>query len=98
MLKSLEKKIDSSHVEFAEMLRSVIELVDRRFNLLENHLGAVQIGVEKAKVELRQQIDGLGMRIDDLSSNRAKYSDIEILQKEIADIRKRLDITTRAKR
>lgn len=97
-IKSFEKKLETSHADLAETLRNFVDLVDKRFNLIENRVGAVHIGVDRAKDELRQQIEGLGMRIDDLSSHRAKYSDIEILQKQIADIRKRLDVNATSKK
>lgn len=98
MKKPKKEESNASLADVVEMLRDIINLVDRRFNLLENKVGAVQIGVERSKEELRQHIEGLGMRIDDLALHRAKYSDIEILQKEIADIRRRLELTARPKR
>ncbi|HCB35765.1 MAG: hypothetical protein A2W52_00700 [Candidatus Taylorbacteria bacterium RIFCSPHIGHO2_02_49_25] len=96
-MKKLNKK-ENEVKDIIQTLKDFIELVDRRFTLLENKVGAVRIGVERAKEELRQQIEGLGMRIDDLSLHRAKYSDIEILQKQISDIRKRLETTGHLKK
>src|ERR1051325_10103199 len=88
-IKNLEKKIHTSHVELAQTLSDILSLADRRFTVLENHVGATHISIEKAKSELSQQIQGLGMRVDDLALNRAKYSDIEIFRKEIEVIKKR---------
>ncbi|HEY4508468.1 MAG TPA: hypothetical protein VJJ55_02315 [Candidatus Paceibacterota bacterium] len=94
-IKILERKIDTSHAELAQTLSDILNLVDRRFNILENHVGAANIGIEKAKSELIQQIQGLGMRIDDLALNRAKYSDIEVFRREIEAIKKRLEAPLR---
>ena len=94
----MKKAKGNEAVDVAAMLRDLLTLIDKRFNVLENQVGAVHIGVERAKEELRQKIEGLGMRIDDLAVHRAKYSDIEILQKEIVDIRRRLETATRTKK
>src|SRR3989344_3200093 len=96
-MKKLNKK-ENEVKDIIQTLKDFIELVDRRFSLLENKMGAVRIGVERAKEELRQQIEGLGMRIDDLSLHRAKCTDIEILQKQNSDIRKRLETTGHLKK
>ena len=88
--KTPKNRKQNEYVELTNLIRDLITLVDRRFNLVENKIGAIDIGLQKAKEELHQQISGLGNRIDELALNRAKYSDMETIRRDIEKIQKQL--------
>ncbi len=83
--KDLGNMIESLAVSTAngfEEMKGWFKDVNRRLDILENKVGGVEMGI----FSLSQKISGIDRRMDDLSLNKIKYEDFDLLKKEVGVI------------
>lgn len=90
-MKKNEKTKKVSTDDLAILINKGFEQVDTRFERVETRISGVDERLTSVRDELLRKFDGTNARIDDSAFNRVKYSDFDLLKKDVDVLKKKFE-------